>query len=41
MPVCKLPYLNAYGNIKKALDKIKQAETQIVSSETFWNRPLA
>jgi Family of unknown function (DUF5343) len=27
MPESKLPYLNAYGNIKKALDKIKQAET--------------
>jgi hypothetical protein len=35
MAESKLPYLNAYGNVKKALEKIKGAETPDRFSQDF------
>jgi hypothetical protein len=40
MPESKLPYLTAYGNISKALEKIKQAQTPDRFSQDFLETTL-
>lgn len=40
MPTSKLPYINAYGNITKVLEKIKKAETPDRFSQDFLENTL-